>query len=240
MKQGKNKCMQAMCTREHVFHGGATRIRLHFLQVPGCGVAKCTASEDIWEAEDEEGEGLVYRIRGGRRVELLRGSKPVPVRCFFKNLHVRDGRRTWELKVSHERGLPNNFTNKFYHALQTATSSVHDYKAILSESRHKMLHLDGEYPQLARGKAGPDNLSVSAGDHSSDENPQRADRLKWESTPTKQQLAARDIPVVPSKRGAQLILSEGRGQSKYVAEYAIIDLQGWQPHQAAAAGHEAA
>eukprot|EP00983_Pelagomonas_calceolata_P057183 1144951-Pelagomonas_calceolata.AAC.2 len=46
MKQGKNMCMQAMCTREHVFHGGATRIRLHFLQVPGCGVAKCSA--DTW------------------------------------------------------------------------------------------------------------------------------------------------------------------------------------------------
>eukprot|EP00983_Pelagomonas_calceolata_P036792 1134534-Pelagomonas_calceolata.AAC.1 len=42
VKQVKNKCK--LC--EHVFHGGATRIRLHFLQVPGCGVAKCTAAED--------------------------------------------------------------------------------------------------------------------------------------------------------------------------------------------------
>eukprot|EP00983_Pelagomonas_calceolata_P080297 1155093-Pelagomonas_calceolata.AAC.7 len=48
MKQGKNMCMQAICTREHVFHGGATRIRLHVLQVPGCGVSKCTASENTW------------------------------------------------------------------------------------------------------------------------------------------------------------------------------------------------
>eukprot|EP00983_Pelagomonas_calceolata_P042592 1138562-Pelagomonas_calceolata.AAC.4 len=36
VKQGKNNCFAL----EHVFHGGATRIRLHFLQVPGCGVAK--------------------------------------------------------------------------------------------------------------------------------------------------------------------------------------------------------
>eukprot|EP00983_Pelagomonas_calceolata_P057504 1145094-Pelagomonas_calceolata.AAC.5 len=81
MKQGKNTCMQAMCTHEHVFHGGATRIRLHFLQLPGCGVAKCTASEDTWVNVDEDtggegssngGEGLVYRIRGGRREGFLR------------------------------------------------------------------------------------------------------------------------------------------------------------------------
>eukprot|EP00983_Pelagomonas_calceolata_P047812 1140792-Pelagomonas_calceolata.AAC.4 len=46
-----------MCTREHVFHGGATRIRLHFLQVPGCGLAKCTAAEDTWVNVDEDEEG---------------------------------------------------------------------------------------------------------------------------------------------------------------------------------------
>eukprot|EP00983_Pelagomonas_calceolata_P023571 742723-Pelagomonas_calceolata.AAC.7 len=57
MKQGKNKCMQAMCTHEHAFHGGAIHIRLHFLQVPGCGVAKCTASVETW---------VLMRIRRGR------------------------------------------------------------------------------------------------------------------------------------------------------------------------------
>eukprot|EP00983_Pelagomonas_calceolata_P122376 1160902-Pelagomonas_calceolata.AAC.5 len=53
VKQGKNKCK--LC--EHVSHGGATRIRPHFLQVPGCGVAKCTAAEDTWVAVDEDEEG---------------------------------------------------------------------------------------------------------------------------------------------------------------------------------------
>eukprot|EP00983_Pelagomonas_calceolata_P043940 1139092-Pelagomonas_calceolata.AAC.5 len=42
-------CMQAMShVGEHVFHRGAMHIRLHFLQVPGCGVANCTAFEDTW------------------------------------------------------------------------------------------------------------------------------------------------------------------------------------------------
>eukprot|EP00983_Pelagomonas_calceolata_P003399 110969-Pelagomonas_calceolata.AAC.2 len=41
VKQGKNKCK--LC--EHVFHGGAMRIRLHFLRVPGCGVAKCRGGQ---------------------------------------------------------------------------------------------------------------------------------------------------------------------------------------------------
>eukprot|EP00983_Pelagomonas_calceolata_P096818 1158173-Pelagomonas_calceolata.AAC.7 len=59
MKQGKNTCMQAMCTREHVFHGGATHIRLHFLQVPGCGLAKFKASEDTW---------MLMRMRRGPAV----------------------------------------------------------------------------------------------------------------------------------------------------------------------------
>eukprot|EP00983_Pelagomonas_calceolata_P073939 1152332-Pelagomonas_calceolata.AAC.15 len=55
VKQGKNKCK--LC--EHVFHGGAhaMRIRLHFVQVPGCGVAKCPAAEDTWVAVDEDEEG---------------------------------------------------------------------------------------------------------------------------------------------------------------------------------------
>eukprot|EP00983_Pelagomonas_calceolata_P045473 1139753-Pelagomonas_calceolata.AAC.6 len=52
VKQGKNKCK--LC--EHVFHGGATRIKLHFLQVPGCRVAKCKA-EDTWVAVDEDEGG---------------------------------------------------------------------------------------------------------------------------------------------------------------------------------------
>eukprot|EP00983_Pelagomonas_calceolata_P031829 998755-Pelagomonas_calceolata.AAC.2 len=34
---------------EHVFQGDAMRIRLHFLQAPDCGVAKCTAGEDKLE-----------------------------------------------------------------------------------------------------------------------------------------------------------------------------------------------
>eukprot|EP00983_Pelagomonas_calceolata_P020922 657664-Pelagomonas_calceolata.AAC.1 len=46
VKQGKNKCK--LC--EHVFHGCAARIRLHFMQVPDCGLAKCTAAEDTWVA----------------------------------------------------------------------------------------------------------------------------------------------------------------------------------------------
>eukprot|EP00983_Pelagomonas_calceolata_P036959 1136133-Pelagomonas_calceolata.AAC.1 len=55
VKQGKNKRFAL----EHVFHGGAARIRLHFLQVPGCGVAKCKAAEDTWVA--------MMRMRRGRR-----------------------------------------------------------------------------------------------------------------------------------------------------------------------------
>eukprot|EP00983_Pelagomonas_calceolata_P011894 382287-Pelagomonas_calceolata.AAC.1 len=62
MKQGKNACMQAMCTREHVFHGGAMRIRLLFLQLPGCGVAKCTASEDTWVMRMRRGPAVMGRI----------------------------------------------------------------------------------------------------------------------------------------------------------------------------------
>ena len=38
-KQSKNKCK--LC--EHVYHGGAWRIRQHLLQVAGSGVASCTA-----------------------------------------------------------------------------------------------------------------------------------------------------------------------------------------------------
>eukprot|EP00983_Pelagomonas_calceolata_P113163 1159958-Pelagomonas_calceolata.AAC.2 len=54
VKQGKNKCKLCEC----VFHQGATRIRLHFLQVPGCGGAKSTAAEDTWVdvGGEEEGE----------------------------------------------------------------------------------------------------------------------------------------------------------------------------------------
>eukprot|EP00983_Pelagomonas_calceolata_P043868 1139071-Pelagomonas_calceolata.AAC.2 len=55
VKQVKNKCK--LC--EHAFHGGATHIRLHFLQVPGCGVTKCTASEDTWM-------NVLTRIKMGR------------------------------------------------------------------------------------------------------------------------------------------------------------------------------
>eukprot|EP00967_Tisochrysis_lutea_P030374 scaffold35659_cov21-Tisochrysis_lutea.AAC.1 len=53
VKQEKNKC--TLC--EHVFRGGAMRIQLHFLQVPGCVAAKCTAAEDTWVDVDEDKEG---------------------------------------------------------------------------------------------------------------------------------------------------------------------------------------
>eukprot|EP00983_Pelagomonas_calceolata_P074938 1152782-Pelagomonas_calceolata.AAC.2 len=59
VKQWKNKCN--LCELLHVFHGGAMRIRLHFLQGPGCGVAKCTVAEDTWvavEAEEWEEEAV--------------------------------------------------------------------------------------------------------------------------------------------------------------------------------------
>eukprot|EP00983_Pelagomonas_calceolata_P067085 1149345-Pelagomonas_calceolata.AAC.7 len=57
VKQGKNKCK--LC--EYVFHGGTMRIRLHFLQVPVCRVAKYTAAKDTWVAI------LLTRMRRGRR-----------------------------------------------------------------------------------------------------------------------------------------------------------------------------
>eukprot|EP00983_Pelagomonas_calceolata_P002915 96194-Pelagomonas_calceolata.AAC.2 len=53
VKQVKNECK--LC--EHVVYGGATCIRLRFLQFPGWGFAKCTAAEDTWLAVDENEEG---------------------------------------------------------------------------------------------------------------------------------------------------------------------------------------
>eukprot|EP00983_Pelagomonas_calceolata_P116426 1160302-Pelagomonas_calceolata.AAC.5 len=47
VRQVKNRLQCKLC--EQVFHEGATRIRLHFWQVSGCGVAKCTAAEDKLE-----------------------------------------------------------------------------------------------------------------------------------------------------------------------------------------------
>eukprot|EP00983_Pelagomonas_calceolata_P069159 1150275-Pelagomonas_calceolata.AAC.1 len=59
-----------MLGREKYFGEGGIkapmRIRLHFLQVPGCGVAKCTAAGDTWVAVDEEEEG---KEEGGQQEE---------------------------------------------------------------------------------------------------------------------------------------------------------------------------
>eukprot|EP00983_Pelagomonas_calceolata_P040304 1137557-Pelagomonas_calceolata.AAC.5 len=66
-KQGKNKCK--LC--EHMFHGGATCIRLHFLQVPDCGVAKMRIRRGGSRRRGPEVMGipgeLDYRRRGGRK-----------------------------------------------------------------------------------------------------------------------------------------------------------------------------
>eukprot|EP00983_Pelagomonas_calceolata_P114585 1160110-Pelagomonas_calceolata.AAC.4 len=64
VKQWKDKCK--LCELLHVFYGGAARIRLHSLQVPGCGVAKCTAAKDAWVAADEDEEG---EQEGGQQEE---------------------------------------------------------------------------------------------------------------------------------------------------------------------------
>eukprot|EP00983_Pelagomonas_calceolata_P077301 1153805-Pelagomonas_calceolata.AAC.4 len=54
VKQGKNKCFAL----EHVFHGGAARNRLHFLQVPGCGWPSVQQLRTL---------GGLMRMRRGRR-----------------------------------------------------------------------------------------------------------------------------------------------------------------------------
>eukprot|EP00983_Pelagomonas_calceolata_P108612 1159477-Pelagomonas_calceolata.AAC.5 len=72
VKQGKDKCK--LC--EHVFHGGATRIRLHFLQVPGCGVAQCTAAEDKLEPVKKVMQQLKQDSRKKHRIGNLAEQRP--------------------------------------------------------------------------------------------------------------------------------------------------------------------
>eukprot|EP00983_Pelagomonas_calceolata_P081336 1155534-Pelagomonas_calceolata.AAC.2 len=112
---GKNKC--ELC--EYVFHGGAMRIRLHFLQVPGFGVAKCKA-EDTLVAVDEGKEG---EQEGGQQEE---GSSSDGEGLFIGEEEDNMGPE----RLS--RPSQQFSTNKFYRALQTATFSVHNFKAIFS------------------------------------------------------------------------------------------------------------
>eukprot|EP00983_Pelagomonas_calceolata_P051448 1142409-Pelagomonas_calceolata.AAC.8 len=66
VKQVKNKCK----LREHVFHAGAARIRLHSLQVPGCGVAKCKAAEDKLEPDKKVMQQLEQEGGAARSTQL--------------------------------------------------------------------------------------------------------------------------------------------------------------------------
>eukprot|EP00983_Pelagomonas_calceolata_P026320 826770-Pelagomonas_calceolata.AAC.1 len=81
-----------------MFHGGAPRIRLYFLQVPGCGVAKWTADEDAWVAVGDYEEG---EEEGGQQEEVSSSDREG---CFTGK---EEDEETWELKPEVSQGLPN-------------------------------------------------------------------------------------------------------------------------------------
>eukprot|EP00983_Pelagomonas_calceolata_P064841 1148314-Pelagomonas_calceolata.AAC.5 len=120
VKQVKNKCKQC----EHVFHGGATRIRLHFLQVPGCEVAECTAAEDKLEPGKKVMQQLEQgcRIRSSKKHRIsLTGQRSQQQQHHHHHHHHHQQRRGRHLQTASLKASPTTFTNQFYHALKTAT-----------------------------------------------------------------------------------------------------------------------
>eukprot|EP00983_Pelagomonas_calceolata_P127958 1161466-Pelagomonas_calceolata.AAC.12 len=110
VKQWKNK--RQLCELLHVFHGGAMRIRLHFLQVPGCGVPSVQQLRTL---------GM---RRGRRRGGSRKRSPAVLTSTGRVGLQAKKS-TTWEVKVS--QGLPNDLHLRILPCTPTATSSVHEY-----------------------------------------------------------------------------------------------------------------
>eukprot|EP00983_Pelagomonas_calceolata_P047486 1140667-Pelagomonas_calceolata.AAC.3 len=108
------------------------------LQAPGCGVPKCRAAEDKLEpgkkvmqqldSRKKEQQAAQDRQLDGAMASASAAAAPANKQNTLADC-VRD---LANMGIEGLSGPPQLFTSEFYHALQTANFSVHNFKTILS------------------------------------------------------------------------------------------------------------
>ena len=136
-KQSKNKCK--LC--EHVYHGGAWRIRQHLLQVAGSGVASCTAPGEQLEPVKKVMQQIEQKSKQKEQQEAKdrQLDKAMALPCSISGGSLSEEAEDpflcktsekWKLKVGWAcRAI---FTDEFYRAHQPADFTICEFKAIFS------------------------------------------------------------------------------------------------------------